>query len=80
MLILLSVVTAYYKIWKKKRKSSEFNRLQIEVFLHSNIGPWNTEPSNLSFPHIYTQGILTGFYDIFQKFCTLKKLQNTVST
>ena len=36
--------------------------------------------SNFSFVHIYTQGILTGVYGIFQKFCSLKKLQNTIST
>ena len=73
MLILLSVVTGNYKIWKKRRKSNKFNRLQIELFLHSNISSWNAEPSNFSFVHVYTQGILTGFYSIFQKFCSLKK-------
>ena len=28
---------------EKRRKSNKFNRLQIEVFLHSNISPWNIE-------------------------------------
>ena len=53
-------------ILEKRKKSNNFNRLQIEVFLHPNISPPspNIGRSNLSFVHIYAQGVLTGFYGI----------------
>ena len=48
-------------------KSNRFNRLQIEVFFFTNyaspyISPSpNIDPSNLSFVHVYAQGVLTVF-------------------
>ena len=58
----------------KKKKSNNFNWLQIELFLLRNISPLppyisppppsNIGPSNLYFVSIYTQGVLKGFYGI----------------
>ena len=47
---------------KKKKKSNEFNILPIGEFFLANISPLNIGPSNLSFVHIYTKGVLTGFF------------------
>ena len=66
-LFLPFVTAGYYKIWKKK-KSSKFNRLQIEEFFLPNISPHPASPKigplNVSFVLIYTQDVLTGFYGI----------------
>ena len=52
-----------YKFYTgKKKKSSDFNRLQIEVLFLPYISLQNMDPSNLSFVCIYAQEILTGFY------------------
>ena len=61
-----------YVLYTGKKKKSNFNRFQIELFLLSNnpnlsppnIGPY-MGPSNLSFIRVYAQDVLSSFYDTY---------------
>ena len=59
----------YYKIWKKERKVISFKNCKLKCFFLPNISsppPPNIGPSNFSFVRIYTQGVWTGFYGIYE--------------
>ena len=45
MLFLPFAAASYYKIWKTRKKSKDFNRFQIEVFFLPNIRPPVYKPS-----------------------------------
>ena len=61
-------VKIYALCWKKERKVGLTGYRSVfspEYKTHLYISPPNIGPSNLSFVHIYAQGILTGFYGMY---------------